>query len=178
MVEGDSINATVRMTDVSKPTILKLLAKLGSACSKYQDTAIRNVHASRVQVDEIWQYVYAKAKNVPKEKRGTFGYGDVWTWVALDPDTKLVCSWLVGMRGPNEAVDFLRDLAPRLRNRVQLTTDGLKSYLYAVDATFKGEIDYAQLHKVYASTSGGPGRYSPPPGPAPPGTRRASTARS
>jgi IS1 family transposase len=160
LVEGNSINATVRMTDVSKPTILKLLAKLGTACSKYQDAAIRNVHAQRVQVDEIWQYVYAKAKNVPQEKRGTFGYGDVWTWVALDADSKLIVSWRVGPRDAATAYELMMDLAGRLANRVQLTTDGHRAYLNAVEDAFGADVDYAMLQKLYGANPEET-RYSP-----------------
>jgi IS1 family transposase len=158
--EGNSINATVRMTDVSKPTILKLLAKLGSACSKYQDTSIRNVHAHRVQVDEIWQYVYAKAKNVPHEKRGTFGYGDVWTWVALDADSKLILSWRVGPRDAATAYELMMDLAGRLATRVQLTTDGHRAYLNAVEDAFGADVDYLMLQKLYGANPEET-RYSP-----------------
>jgi IS1 family transposase len=145
------VRATARMTDVSKPTILKLLADLGAACAKYQDETIRNVRAHRVQVDEIWQFVYAKAKNVPEEKRGVFGYGDVWTWVAIDADSKLIVSWRIGPRDTGTAYELMQDLAGRLSNRVQLTTDGHKPYLEAVESAFGADIDYAMLSKIYGT---------------------------
>jgi IS1 family transposase len=134
LVEGNSIHATVRMTDVSKPTILKLLADLGAACAKYQDETLRGLACKRIQMDEIWQFCYAKDRNVPTDKRGTFGYGDVWTFVAIDADTKLIPTWRVGSRDLATAYDVMQDLAGRLTNRVQLTTDGLKVYLSAVEA--------------------------------------------
>jgi len=161
LVEGNSIRATARMTDVSKPTILKLLADLGPACAEYMDAIIRNVRARRVQVDEIWQFVYAKAKNVPEEKRGTFGYGDVWTWAALDADTKMILSWRVGPRNLATAYDLMHDLAERVSNRVQLTTDGHKVYLDAVESAFNEDIDYAMLQKVYGTDPQAEKRYSP-----------------
>jgi IS1 family transposase len=162
LVEGNSIRATARMTDVSKPTILKLLAELGAACARYQDETIRNVRARRVQVDEIWQFVYAKAKNVPEQKRGQFGYGDVWTWVAIDADSKMILSWRVGPRDAQTAYDLMQDLSARLASRVQLTTDGNKLYVEAIDAAFHGDIDYAMLQKVYGVDPQGERRYSPP----------------
>jgi IS1 family transposase len=162
LVEGNSIRATVRMTGVSKPTVLKLLTDLGAVCQVYQDETIRSVKAARVQVDEIWQFVYAKAKNVPAEKRGTFGVGDVWTWVAIDADSKLILSWRIGPRDLNTAYDLMQDLAGRISNRVQLTTDGNKCYLAAVEDTFGAGIDYAMLQKVYGVDPAGERRYSPP----------------
>ena len=143
------------------PTVLKLLADLGAACVQYQDRAIRNVHARRVQVDEIWQFVYAKAKNVPDEKRNQFGYGDVWTWVAIDADSKLVLSFRVGPRNLGTAYDLMHDLADRLANRVQLTTDGLSVYLEAVESAFNRNIDYATLQKLYGTDPQAEKRYSP-----------------
>jgi IS1 family transposase len=161
LVEGNGIRATARMTGVSKPTILKLLLDLGAACAKYQDATIRDVRSRRIQVDEIWQFVYAKAKNVPKDKRGRFGYGDVWTWVALDADSKLILSWRVGPRDLGTAYDLMHDLADRLSNRVQLTTDGFKVYLEAVESAFNLDIDYAMLQKVYGADPLAEKRYSP-----------------
>lgn len=161
LVEGSSIRATVRMTDVSKPTILKLLADLGATCAKYQDEKLRGLTCKRIQIDEIWQFCYAKDKNVPADKRGTFGYGDVWTFVAIDADTKLIPTWRVGSRDLATAYDVMRDLAGRLRNRVQLTTDGLKVYLSAVEDAFGADIDYAMLQKVYGADPDGEKRYSP-----------------
>jgi IS1 family transposase len=149
LVEGNSINATVRMTGVAKNTILKLLADLGEACSNYMDKAMRNLPCKRIQVDEIWSFCHAKAKNVPEEKRGILGYGDVWTWVAIDADTKLVPCWHVGRRDGRAAYEFISDLAGRLANRVQLTSDGHRPYLEAVESAFGGEIDYAMLVKIY-----------------------------
>ena len=160
MVEGVSINATVRMTGISKVTILKLLAALGPACADYQDKAFRNLKCKRIQCDEIWAFCYAKEKNVPADKKGQFGYGDVWTWVGIDADTKLVPSFLVGNRDAHSARMFIDDLAGRLAHRVQLTTDGLKAYLDAVEDSFGCEIDYAMLIKNYESSQEEV-RYSP-----------------
>jgi len=129
LVEGNSINATCRMTGVAKHTVLKLIATLGSACADYQDKVFRNLKCKRIQCDEIWQFCYAKQRNVPADKQGQFGYGDVWTWVAIDADTKLVPSFMVGNRDLQTARIFIDDLKSRLANRVQLTTDGLKVYL-------------------------------------------------
>jgi IS1 family transposase len=161
LVDGAGINATTRMTNVSKPTVLKLLVDLGSACAAYQDRAIRNVRARRIQVDEIWQFVYAKAKNVPAKKQGIFGYGDVWTWVAIEADSKLVPSWRIGPRDAGTAYELMTDLASRLRARVQLTTDGHRAYLDAVEDAFGSDVDYAMLQKLYGSTPENETRYSP-----------------
>src|SRR6266536_6358299 len=151
LVEGNSINATVRMTGVAKNTILKLLADLGSACADYQDKALRNLRCKRIQCDEIWQFCYAKENNVPADKKGQFGYGDVWTWTAIDADSKLTISYLVGTRDAGCAYEFIQDLAGRLAHRVQLTTDGLRAYLNAVEDAFGSEIDYATLVKIYGA---------------------------
>jgi IS1 family transposase len=161
LVEGNSIRATCRMTGVSKNTVSKLLTDLGLVCSIHQDRVMRDLPCERIQCDEIWSFVGMKQKNVPAEKAGEFGYGDVWTWVALDADTKLVPSYRVGSRDISDARDFIADLAKRLSNRVQLTTDGNRAYLSAVERSFKGDIDYAMLVKIYG-TDGSPGRYSPP----------------
>lgn len=158
--EGNSIRATSRMTGFSKNTIAKLLVELGDACIAYQDKALRNLKCKRVQCDEIWSFVYAKDKNLPDDKQGKFGYGSVWTWTAIDADTKLVPSFAVGDRNAATARLFIEDLASRLANRVQLTTDGLKFYLTAVEGAFGADIDFAQLHKVYASNQEET-RYSP-----------------
>lgn len=160
LVEGNSINATVRMTGVAKHTILKLLRDLGNACADYQDRTLRNLKCKRIQCDEVWQFCYAKAKNVPAEKRGQFGYGDIWTWVAIDADTKLVPSFMVGNRDAHSANMFIDDLAGRLASRVQLTTDGLKVYLEAVESAFGCNVDYSMLVKLYGSTQEET-RYSP-----------------
>lgn len=161
LVEGNSIRATVRMTGVAKNTVVKLLADLGAACDRFHDETVRNVRAKRVQCDEIWSFVYAKQKNVPAEKRGQFGIGDVWTWTAIDADSKLIVSWLVGSRDGAAAYDFMQDVASRLRGRVQLTTDAHKPYLSAVEDAFGVDIDYAMLQKIYGSEPSGEKRYSP-----------------
>jgi IS1 family transposase len=160
LVEGNSINSTVRMTGVHKTTILKLLARLGTACADYQDRTLRNLKCKRIQCDEIWQFCYAKEKNVPEEKKGQFGYGDVWTWVAIDADTKLLVCFTLGYRDARTAKILVDDLASRLAHRVQLTTDGLKAYLEAVEGAFGCEIDYAMLIKIYGASQDEV-RYSP-----------------
>lgn len=160
LVEGNSINGIVRMTDVAKNTILKLLADLGSACLDYQDVTLRNLNLRHIECDEIWEFCYAKEKNVPAEHRGKFGYGDVWTWTAIDADTKLVPCWRVGNRDGETAYAFMQDIAARLANRVQLTTDGLKAYLQAVEGAFGSDIDYAMLIKLYGTDPEAERRYS------------------
>jgi IS1 family transposase len=160
LVEGNSLRATARMCDVAFNTVLKFIPEIGVACDEYQDKAFHNLKCKRIQCDEIWSFCYAKEKNVPEEKRGTFGYGDVWTWVAIDADTKLVPSFMVGDRGAKTAKMFMDDLSSRLANRVQLTTDGHKVYLEAVENAFGGDIDYAMLIKEYESTQEET-RYSP-----------------
>ena len=162
LVEGCGIRATARMAGVSKDTVMKLWREIGEACIRYQDETFRNLTCKRLQVDEIWSFVYAKAKNVPAEKAGQFGVGDVWTFTAIDADTKLMPSFLVGSRDTGCATEFMQDLASRLVNRVQLTTDGHKMYLQAVEDAFSGGIDFAQLVKIYGVTPSGPEtRYSP-----------------
>lgn len=163
LVEGNSIRATCRMTGASKNTVTKLLVDLGTVCSVHQDRLMRDLACKRLQADEIWSFCYSKQKNVPADKRGEFGYGDVWTWVAMDADTKLVPSYRIGPRDLGEATAFMTDLAGRLRNRVQLTTDGHRSYLLAVEGAFDGQVDYSQLVKLYGNDpSTKPGRrYSP-----------------
>lgn len=163
LVEGNSIRATVRMTGIAKNTIVKLLADMGKVCAAYHDEHVRGLTSKRIQCDEIWSFVYSKAKNVPADKQGHFGYGDVWTWVAIDADSKLVVSYMLGSRDGTYANAFMQDVADRLTNRVQLTTDGLKSYLDAVYNAFENDIDYAVLNKIYGSTNPQAGRYSPPP---------------
>jgi len=162
MVEGVSIRAISLMTGASKNTIAKLLADAGQACSEYQDKTLRNLPCKLIQADEIWSFVYSKQKNVPQEKRAIFGYGDVWTWTAIDADTKLVPCWHVGRRDADAAYAFMMDLASRLTNRVQLTTDGHHAYLRAVDYAFARDIDYAQLVKQYGTAPEAERRYSPP----------------
>lgn len=149
LVEGNSIRATVRMTGVAKNTILKLIADVGKICAEYQDGAFQNLTCSRIQCDEIWSFVGAKAKNATPEQKQELGYGDVWTWVAMDADTKLVPCWNVGKRDGAAAWEFMTDLASRLKNKVQLTTDGHHAYLEAVEDAFGGDIDYAMLFKIY-----------------------------
>lgn len=161
LVEGNSIRATVRMTGVAKNTIVKLLAGLGKVTADFQDKTLRNLPCKRIQCDEIWSFCYAKDKNVPEEKRHIFGYGDVWTWVAIDADTKLVASFTVGSRSSQTAKLFIDDLAERLANRVQLTTDGHRAYLQAIEDAFGANIDYAMLIKLYGSDSEPEKRYSP-----------------
>jgi len=163
LVEGVGINATSRMTGVSNNTVLKLLRDVGRACDRYHNEHVRNLQTRRVQADEIWSFVYAKAKNVPEEKKGSFGVGDVWTWTAIDADSKLLISYLVGGRDADYAYHFMQDVASRLSNRVQLTTDGLKAYLDAVEGVFGIDVDYAQLVKIYGTEQiKGESRYSPP----------------
>ncbi len=161
LVEGNSIRATVRMTRVSKNTIAKLLVELGGACSEYLNKALVNLNCKRIQCDEIWSFCYAKDKNVPVEKQGQFGVGSVWTWTAMDADSKLIVSWLVGGRDAGTAYGFIQDLAKRLANRVQLTTDGHRAYLSAVEDALGSNVDYAMLVKLYGSDRESEARYSP-----------------
>jgi IS1 family transposase len=163
LVEGNSIRATVRMTGAAKNTIVKLLVDLGEACTEYQDHAMQALPCTTVQCDEIWSFCYSKQKNVPTEHQGTFGYGDVWTWTALCADTKVVPTWLVGERTVEDASLFMSDLSRRLSHRVQLTTDGHRSYLQAVEGAFEEGVDYAMLHKIYGPADGAAQerRYSP-----------------
>lgn len=160
LVEGASIRAVSRMTGASRNTIARLLINAGSVCAAYQDKTLRNLPAKRVQCDEIWSFIGAKDKNVPTEKQGQFGIGSVWTWTAIDADTKLICSWMVGNRDAEAAYAFMNDLKGRLANRVQLTTDGHSSYLDAVSATFGSDIDFAQLVKIYGAPRETEARYS------------------
>jgi IS1 family transposase len=162
LVEGCSVRSTVRLTGVSKGAVLRLLVSVGNACADYQNATIRNVSAKRVQVDEIWSFCYAKQKNVTPKIADKRVAGDGWTFTAIDADTKLVISWLVGRRDAGCATAFLQDVAGRLKNRVQLTTDGHKMYLTAVPDAFGSNIDYAQLVKVYGNDPvEGYKRYSP-----------------
>jgi len=165
LVEGNSIRATVRMTGVAKNTIVKLLAHLGTACKAYQDEHLRNLKCRLIQCDEIWSFCYCKEKTLPDEKRGTLGVGDVWTWVAIDASSKLAVNWLVGKRSAEFAEAFINDLSTRLAHRIQLTTDGHRAYLTAVEGAFGADIDYAMLIKLYGSEEIGEGderKYSPP----------------
>ena len=160
LVEGNSIRATARMTGVARNTVTKLLLDLAKVCAAYSDEKLQSLPCKRLQIDEIWEFCYAKEKNVPPAKKGVFGYGDVWTFVAIDADTKLVPSWLVGSRDIGSATELTQDLAHRLTGRVQITTDGLKAYISAVEGAFGADVDYAMLVKLYGRHRS-PGRYSP-----------------
>jgi IS1 family transposase len=161
LVEGNSLRSTTRISGHSINTISKLLVDLGRVCAAYQDEHLRDLNSTRIECDEIWAFCYARRKNVPAAMRDEFGVGDVWTWVALDPDSKLVASWLVGRRDADDCNTFMADLGTRLRDRVQVTTDGHAPYKWAVEQTFGKEVDYAMLIKLY-----GPdpkeGKWSPP----------------
>jgi IS1 family transposase/lambda repressor-like predicted transcriptional regulator len=165
LVEGMSMRAISRTAGVSRNTIDKLLGDLGEACAEFQDGALTNLDVKRVEADEIWSFCYAKQKNVPEDFKDTPGYGDVWTWVAIDADTKLVPSWLVGERTTQDCYVFMADLKSRIRtgNRIQLTTDGFSSYPPVVDSLWRNAIDYAQIIKDYQGATGDEARkYSPP----------------
>ena len=164
LCEGMSIRAITRLTGASKNTVAKLLEDAGRVCMAYHDQFVRRVEASRIQVDEIWTFTHCKERNVAKAKAAPEGAGDTWTWTAIDAETKLIVSWMVGERDAETALDFMHDLRSRLRNRVQLTSDGLVTYLSAVEAVFGDDIDYAQLVKIYGEpryASGPERRYSP-----------------
>jgi IS1 family transposase len=161
LVEGNSLRSTSRIADVSINTVTKLLENVGRACEKFHNETVQKVNAKRVQCDEIWSFVYSKEKNVPE---GMEDYaGDVWTWTAIDADSKLIISWLAGGRDIATAKEFMQDVASRLSNRVQLTTDKHKPYLVAVESAFEGEVDYAMLVKIYGQPAGkgNEQRYSP-----------------
>jgi len=161
LCEGASMRSISRIVDVSINTVTKLLVDAGEACSDYQGQVFKNLTCKRIQCDEIWSFSYAKEKNVPEDKKGQFGYGDVYTWTVIDADTKLVPSWYVGRRDYQSGKLFIQDLADRLANRVQLTTDGLSAYLWAVEDAFGKDIDYAQLIKLYGSDRDAEVKYSP-----------------
>lgn len=164
LVEGMSMRAINRTTGAARNTIDKLLVDLGAAAAEYQDGMLTNLDVAGVEADEIWAFCYAKQKNVPDEYQGTFGYGDVWTWVALDADTKLIPSWLVGERTIQDCWTFLADLKSRIKvgNRIQLTTDGFGTYPPVVDALWRNGIDYAQMIKTYGNAPADEARrYSP-----------------
>ena len=161
LCEGMSIRAITRTTGASKNTVAKLLIDAGKACASYHDANVRNVKAARIQVDEIWSFTYAKQKNVATAKAAPEEAGDTWTWTALDADSKMIVSYLVGGRDAEYAMWFMDDLAARLANRVQLTSDGHRAYLEAVEGAFGADVDYAQLVKLYGATVGPAGRYSP-----------------
>jgi IS1 family transposase len=164
LVEGNSIRATSRIADVSKNTVTKLLIDAGKACAKYHDQHVRNVKASVIQCDEIWSFTYDKQKNVSAATAAPEGAGGTWTWTAIDSESKLIVSYMVGGRDSGYAIEFMDDLRARLANRVQLTTDGHKAYLEAVEGAFGGDVDYAQLIKMYGNEPGGKShekKYSP-----------------
>jgi IS1 family transposase len=160
LLEGNGIRATARMSDCSPVTVLKLLKDVGTACAIYHNQAVRKVRVRRLQCDEIWCFVGAKAKNVTPEKKQE-GWGDIWTWVGIDADTKLVVSYLVGGRDGGWAKEFMQDCASRTVNRVQITTDGHRAYLDAVEDAFGADIDYAMLQKIYGAPAENDTRYSP-----------------
>jgi IS1 family transposase len=163
LIEGCSIRSTVRLTGAAKNTVVKLLVELGEVCTRFMDETMRDLPCQRLQADEIWAFVGCKQKNATAEKVEKDGIcGDVWTWIAIDADTKLVPCFMLGQRDPETARDFMEDLAGRLANRVQLTTDGLKAYLTAVKSAFGNDIDYAKLIKIYGEIdTEGQRRYSP-----------------
>ena len=162
LVEGNSLRSTTRMVGCSINTVTKLLVDLGFACAEYQGEHLRNLPCKRIQCDEIWSFCYSKAKNVPTDKEGQFGVGDVWTWTAICADTKLIPTWYIGDRGAGSAWEFMQDLAGRLANRVQLTTDGYGVYMNAVADAFRSNVDYAMLVKIYGKDTSEPDtRYSP-----------------
>jgi IS1 family transposase len=164
LCEGSSMRSISRVADVSINTVFKLLADAGEACDRFHDETVRNVHSKLIQCDEAWAFCYAKQKNVATAKAAPADAGDVWTWTALDSDTKLILSWQVGGRGAEDAQQLMDDLSGRLANRVQLTTDGHKAYLQAVEGAFGADIDYGMLVKLYGPETGGQGherKYSP-----------------
>jgi IS1 family transposase len=161
LCEGNSIRAACRLTGASKKAVSKLMVDAGQAAAWYQDRVFVNLTCKRIQVDEIWAFVYAKQKNVPLAKKAPPQAGDVWTWTAIDADTKLIPSWFIGGRDSDAAMIFMEDLASRLANRVQLTSDGHKAYLEAVEGAFGADVDYAMLVKLYGPSGEGEKRYSP-----------------
>jgi IS1 family transposase len=162
LVEGNSLRSVARMTGFARNTISTLLVQVGAAASDYQDRALRDLPCRRIECDEIWSFVGMKAKTIPDERKGEYGIGDVWTWVAIDPETKIVPTYLVGTRSPESCTAFMLDLAGRLANRIQLTTDGNWAYTDAVDAAFRGQVDYAMLSKEYGQDPREERRFSPP----------------
>lgn len=161
LCEGSSMRSTSRVADVSINTVSKLLVEAGEACLAIHDETVRNVKATRIECDEIWSFNHCKARNVATAKAAPEDAGDVWTWTAIDAESKLIVAYLVGSRDANCATEFMFDVRERLANRVQLTTDGHKAYLDAVHYAFNGEVDYAQLVKLYGPGPATPGRYSP-----------------
>jgi IS1 family transposase len=160
LIEGNSINATCRMLGVGKHTVLRLLEDAGCACAVFHHENVRNLRVSRAQCDEVWSFIYAKQKNVTEEQMAE-GAGDCWTWTCIDADTKLIISYMLGDRGASTARDFMGDVASRITNRIQLTTDGHRVYAEAVEQAFGSEIDYAMLVKIYGASNESESRYSP-----------------
>lgn len=162
LCEGSSIRSVTRLLNVGKNTVIRLMIDAGKVCAAYHDEHARNLTSKRIQVDEIWSFTYAKQKNISTAKAAPNGAGDTWTWTAIDADTKFIVSWFVGGRDGDCAAWFMNDLASRLSNRLQLTSDGHKAYLEAVEGAFGADIDFAQLVKLYgASPDSAKGRYSP-----------------
>jgi IS1 family transposase len=161
LVEGMSLRAAGRATDTAFNTVTKLFVDAGKACAAYQDAALRNLKGRRWQLDEIWSFVYAKEKNVRRAKAAPAEAGDVWTWVAIDADSKLVPSWRIGDRSGQTAIAFVDDLRSRLAVRPQITTDGHRAYLEAIEGSFGADVDYAMLVKIYGADAAGEKRYSP-----------------
>jgi IS1 family transposase len=163
LVEGCSLRSTVRLTGVAKKTVSRILVEVGEACTAYHDRIMRNLPCKVIQVDEVWSFTYCKQMNIPEHLRGQDGIGDTWTWIAIDADSKLIPSWHVGLRDSTAAYNFIHDLKGRLANRVQLTSDGHRPYLQAVEDAFGTEIDFSMLVKLYGRETGkGETRYSPP----------------
>ncbi len=162
LIEGCSIRATVRMTSVAEKTVMRLLAEVGTVCAQYQDKVFRNLPCKRLQLDEMWSWIYCKEKNRTEEiAKKNPAAGDIWLWTAVCADTKLVPAWMLGSRDGRTAKRFVNDLASRLRHRIQLTTDSHRPYLQAVEDAFGGDIDFAMLHKVYGFPQEYETRYSP-----------------
>lgn len=160
LVDGNSIRATSRIADVAIDTVIKLLKDVGQACDEYQDKMLRNLSCEKIQLDELWTFVKMKEKNVPVEQRGKHGIGDVWTWVAVDAKTKLIPTWFVGKRDAGSASVFINDLASRLASKVQLTSDGLKTYVEAIEGAFGQDVDYSQLVKIYGEPKEGQNKFN------------------
>src|SRR4030043_673252 len=161
LCEGNSIRSTARITGTAINTVVKLLREVGAACLEYQEKVMHDLPCKHIQCDEIWSFVYSKDKNVPEGHAGELGYGDVWTWTAIDADTKIVPCWLAGLRSAEYAHQFMTDLKSRLANRVQITTDGHKVYLWAIEDAFGAEVDYAMLVKLYGQELESEAKYSP-----------------
>jgi len=161
LCEGNSIRSTARITGTAINTVVKLLREVGAACLEYQDKVMHDLPCKKLQIDEIWSFCCAKEKNVPEDRQGQFGYGDIWTFTAIDADSKLVPLWLAGLRNAEYAKEFVNNLKGRLTNRVQITTDGHKTYLWAIEDAFGSEVDYAMLVKLYGQELEGETKYSP-----------------